>query len=227
MGRLFITGDTHNIINITKFYYSNFPVQMDLTKDDIIFILGDFGGIWNGGEDEQSLLKWYESKNWTTVFLDGNHENFDLLKQYPVVDFNGAAAHKINDSIYHIMRGEVMELNNKKFFILGGAESVDKKERIEGKSWWKEESISPTEFAHSLDSLKDHEWKIDYVLTHTGGTSINNFFGYTSTQSDLFLDTILKYIDYKQHFCGHLHEDVIVDQKSRVLYDDIIEIDIV
>ena len=45
--------------------------------------------MWDGTEEEQKLLDWYNDKPWTTLFCDGNHENFDLLSKYPVEEWNG------------------------------------------------------------------------------------------------------------------------------------------
>lgn len=49
-----------------------------------MIICGDFGGIWDGSEAEQQVLDWLENRPFTTLFVDGNHENFDLLHTCPV-----------------------------------------------------------------------------------------------------------------------------------------------
>ena len=87
---------------------------------------GDFG-IWHDNAEERYWLKWLNNKPFTTVFVDGNHENFDRLysDEFPIVDFHGGKAHKIRDNIYHLMRGYVFEFDGKRFFCLGGASSHD------------------------------------------------------------------------------------------------------
>lgn len=50
-----------------------------MTKDDYVIICGDFGGVWDEGKMETVLLDWLDSKSFTTLFVDGNHENFDRL----------------------------------------------------------------------------------------------------------------------------------------------------
>lgn len=77
---IFITGDCHG--DFRKFAVDFFPEQTRMAKDDIVIILGDFGGICNkDGESnaERYWLKWLNDKPFTTVFVDGNHENFDRL----------------------------------------------------------------------------------------------------------------------------------------------------
>ena len=37
-----------------------------------------------GKQDGTSVLDWLDGKAFTTLFVDGNHENFDRLYAYPV-----------------------------------------------------------------------------------------------------------------------------------------------
>ena len=79
---IFITGDTHIPLDISKLNSDKFPQQKELTKNDYVIICGDFGGIWYGNEKDNYWLNWLEKKNFTTLFVDGNHENFAALSQY-------------------------------------------------------------------------------------------------------------------------------------------------
>ena len=128
---IYVTGDTHIPIDINKLNTKNFPQQKNMTKYDFVIVCGDFGGVWNGDNEEKFWLKWLRDKNFTTLFADGNHENFHMLSEYPVEVFGGGKVHKINDSVYHLMRGEVYTLDEKKFFVMGGASSHDKQFRTE------------------------------------------------------------------------------------------------
>ena len=131
-----ITGDIHGTISVNKRLNTrNFPQQKQLTKNDYVIIAGDFGLIWDGSKEDQYWLKWLnKTKPFTTLFIDGNHENFDLLEEYPVEIWNGGKVHRINDSVIHLMRGQVFEIEGKKIFTFGGAASHDKEYRKEGKS---------------------------------------------------------------------------------------------
>ena len=82
---IYITGDCHQ--NFERFNGRIFPEQKEMTKDDYVMICGDFGGVWNRNEEskqETMLMDWLECKSFTTLFVDGNHENFDRLLAYPV-----------------------------------------------------------------------------------------------------------------------------------------------
>ncbi len=123
---IYITGDCH--ADFRRFSTNIFPEQREMTKEDYVIICGDFGGVWNKDEEsprEKWDLNWLEDKPFTTLFVDGNHENFDRLYSYPVEKWHGGKVHKIRDSVIHLMRGQVFEIEDRKIFTFGGASSHD------------------------------------------------------------------------------------------------------
>ena len=99
-----------------------------MTKQDHVIICGDFGGVWNYITEsmyEKHWLDWLNNRYFTTLFVDGNHENFERLYNYPVEKWHGGKVHKIRDSVFHLMRGEIFDIDNKKIFVFGGARSHD------------------------------------------------------------------------------------------------------
>ena len=87
---IYITGDCH--ADFRRFGVNIFPEQKDMTKADYVIICGDFGGVWMRHEEsgaEKCWMDWLERKPFTTLFVDGNHENFDRLYNYPVEEWNG------------------------------------------------------------------------------------------------------------------------------------------
>ena len=81
---IYVTGDTHANIDIEKLNTTKFPQQKNLTKDDYLIICGDFGLCWDGSRREMWWQDWLTAKNFTTLWIDGNHENFDMLYQFPL-----------------------------------------------------------------------------------------------------------------------------------------------
>ena len=191
-----------------------------LTKEDILVVMGDAGFVWNGGEEEKFWQKFLDDKPWTTFCVLGNHENYDLIEKLPIVDFHGALARKINDSIYYAISGEVYNFCGKKCLVVNGADSHDKVFRKEGESWWEQERITWDNINKALISLARCNDEVDFIFSHTGGTEVNRMLGFNPTHSDFMLDLVLNTTDYDQHFCGHYHVDKLCD-KSRILYDDI------
>ena len=74
---IWITGDCHGDFN--RFATKNFPQLKGMGRDDYVIITGDHGGVWSGEQVDRHKLDWLEDKPFTTLFVDGNHENFDLL----------------------------------------------------------------------------------------------------------------------------------------------------
>lgn len=188
---IYITGDCHQ--DFERFNLDVFPEQKEMTKDDCVIICGDFGGVWNRNEEssrEAKLMDWLENRPFTTLFVDGNHENFDRLYAYPVEKWHGGKVHKIRPSVIHLMRGQVFEIDGKSIFAFGGASSHDiaggilepddpdfkkkKKKldqgwypyRVNHVSWWKQELPSEEEMQEGIENLAAHDNKVDFIVTH-------------------------------------------------------------
>jgi DNA repair exonuclease SbcCD nuclease subunit len=223
---IYITGDTHIPIDIHKLSVANFPEQKQMTKMDFVIICGDFGGVWNNSKEELYWCNWLNDKNFTTLFVDGNHENFDLLNSYEVKNFAGGKVHFIMEDIIHLMRGQVFEINGVKLFTMGGATSIDKQYRRENISWWKEEIPSTKEYSEALDNLAIHKWNVDYIISHTSSMNIMKEMDYIKENNSLnkFFDMLENNLSYKHWYFGHFHRDQQIDEKHTVVYNSIIKI---
>lgn len=211
---IFITGDIHGQIDIRKLSSKNFPEGKNLTKDDYVIICGDFGLIWNLDDEDKYWLKWLQSKPWTTLFCDGNHENFNLLEQFPEEERFGGRVHVINDSVFHLMRGYVFNIDGNSFFVMGGAPSYDRAHRKENISWWRREIPSREEFERGLNNLDAVNWEVDYVISHTGPFSIVKMTNYYMKLDDVsnYLDIIKDRLKFKHWYLGHMHCDMTIDK---------------
>lgn len=232
--RVFITGDIHCPIDIDKLNSKCFDEGNNLTKNDILIICGDAGFVWNGGNRDKKWIEWISRRPWTTVYVDGNHENHNLLKTYPVIHFFGAKAHKISDSLFHIKRGEIMTINDETYFCFGGAFSHDIEYRIENISWWQDELPVQEEIDNAIANLKKYHNQINYIITHDVPSSINMHLGYNIPIMDYythgkyihlcnFLQNILESVNFDAWFAGHYHINKLIGG-VQILYQDIIEI---
>lgn len=231
MSRIFVTGDTHGVLDLDKL--RKLPVDK-FTKEDYVIICGDAGIIWGSSTDEE-IIELYNSLPFTTLFVDGNHENHDLLDSYPVEEWNGGKIHKISNSIIHLMRGQVFNICGRSFFTMGGAESTDKWHRTEGVSWWRREMPSTKEYNEAMENLEKVGFEVDYVLTHCAPISILWELGYgfrwyerdalTGFFNRLVYDFDLK---FKTWYFGHYHVDRGIKEGGKdkyvCLYDCVEEI---
>ena len=120
---IYVTGDTHG--DFSRFSKGAFPAQKGMTRADCVIICGDFGGVWNDGAEQQAGLDRLNDLPFTTLFLDGNHENFDLLASYPATQWHGGRVQVIRPNVLHLMRGQVYDIGGKTFFTMGGAACHD------------------------------------------------------------------------------------------------------
>ena len=220
---VYITGDTHIPVDIGKLNSKRFPAQKDLSKDDFVMICGDFGGVWNNDHEEMYWRKWLEQKNFTTLFIDGNHENFHLLNKFEIVDFANGKAHKISNSIYHLMRGQVYEIEGKRIFTFGGASSHDKKYRTKDKNWWEEELPSDYELEMANLNLESSGWTVDYIITHCAPSSVQERISPNYCQDILtdFFEYIKNKTMFNKWFFGHYHLDMTIEHKFCCMFNHV------
>lgn len=235
---IYIFGDLHGYKNLYKFDDENFLQGEDLTRDDYVIILGDFGIPFYNIQNptylkELDALKKLSDKPWTTLFIDGNHENFDNLLGYPIIDKFGGKVGQLQENIYHLKRGYVYNINSAKFFCLGGAESFDKRVRKANIDWWENECPSTDEYDFAIDNLNKIDFNVDYVLTHTITHDIISKILNTDSQYLIrdsvsqFLEHIKNKLIFKHWFFGHFRTDYLPDNKFTCLYNYYAKCDII
>ena len=232
---IYVTGDTHGDW-MNRLKVDSFPEQKEMAKDDYVIVLGDFG-IWDNSKREKYNLDWLEDKPFTTLFVSGNHENYDILDSLLVEEWHGGKVNFIRPSVIHLMRRQVFSIEDKTFFTFGGASSHDisagilepddpdfktKKKildkdpfalyRINHVSWWSRELPSDEEMQEGLDNLQKKNNKVDYIITHCPYTSmLRQMDGgsglYNSDYLTDYLQKIKQTVDYKWWIFGHMHQN--------------------
>ena len=222
---VYVTGDTHGDISFFKD-----PKLKKLTDEDILIVCGDFGCLWDRSDKEKKALQTLEKKKYTICFVDGAHENFDILNSYKDYRFKGGNAHKIAPNIFQLLRGEIYTFDKKTFFCMGGGESDDREMRTEGETWWKEEMPSAEELMNGARNLKDNDFKVDYVITHEAPAIAKDFIRLHKNQEmrltplNTYLQELMKSVEYNHWFFGSLHMDLNISKKMTAVFNDIIKI---
>ena len=253
---IYVTGDCHS--DFFKLTRAAFPEQKDMTKDDTVIICGDFGGVWYEDDyfDELKIenkrLDMLDDKPFTTVFVDGNHENFNRLEKLPVKEWNGGKVHVVRPSVLHLMRGEVFEIEVKKFFAFGGASSHDIRDgviemdtegkweetaklwwyqnkmfRIKDLTWWEQELPTQEEMDNGLLNLAKHGNKVDFIISHCASSSVASVFSAGLYKPDIltdYLEKVCTITDFEHHFFGHYHDNCRIMGNHNMLYEQIVRI---
>lgn len=217
---IYITGDLHG-----DFQDSRMETILNLTENDYFIVCGDFGFNW-----DKQMIEVYRNfvkTKGTILFVDGNHENFDILNSLPTKkmfgDDVGVFCEDENNHTYHLRRGGMYEIAGKKFFCFGGASSIDKPFRLlamkrgNPKCWWEEETPTYKDLDNALDTLKKYNYTFDYFITHSCtpelksivlGTYKKDFFDNTELMiQNLELTIKENNGSYAGHFFGHFHVD--------------------
>ncbi|WP_104170009.1 metallophosphoesterase [Cryobacterium sp. M23] len=160
--RIGFLGDTHgdmqHVLAVAK--------TMSDRGIELLVVLGDFGFLWPGrnwGIDIDKLSRRLKMTAQTLAFVDGNHEDFDLLYKFPVAD---DGLRWIRPNIVHIPRGyRTVLASGATLAALGGANSVDIGHRVLGRSVWVEESITNADLTKlgpdHADVLIGHDAPLD------------------------------------------------------------------
>jgi len=227
---IYITGDTHG--DRLRFIENNMGDD-EWTENDTLIVCGDFGFVFcpdSFGEAE--FLDYLETKPYTICFCDGNHENFPAIFSYPEERWNKGRIHRIRRNVIHLMRGQIYEIENKTFFTFGGAYSIDKAWRAEGRSWWSEELPTGEEYAEGFKNLKKNNYTVDYIITHTAPQSVIQKMcakqpWYSRVKPEMnteeyqliaFLGEVLHKTNFKHWYFGHWHCDIEVDDLFEAVY---------
>ena len=205
---LYITGDTHGEFDRLS------PSRLRFMKEgDTLIVCGDFGFIWDNSKREQKLIRQLGKRKYNICFIDGTHENFSLLNDYEVSTWNGGKVHKIYDNLYHLMRGQVFEIESNFIFTMGGGESPDIDIRTEENGWSKDEIPTQDELAEGIKNLEKHKWEVDYVVTHEPPTSIKGFLQLKDydnlrvTALNAYFGELSNNCKFKRWFFGSMHID--------------------
>ena len=223
---IYVTGDTHANLDIGKLSSRRFKEQKEMSKDDYLIVCGDFGLVWDGSAREMYWQDWLTGRNFTTLWIDGNHENFDILYEFPLTDKFGGKVREIAPDIYHLDRGQVLTIDGKKIFVMGGAKSHDREHRIEHISWWEQEMPNHQEMERAIEALDKNQWEVDYVLTHCAPRSVQSTLSdwYENDPLVSFLERVREDLKVKHWYFGHYHLDKRINDKFTVLYNKVIQI---
>ncbi|MBR1497790.1 MAG: metallophosphoesterase [Oscillospiraceae bacterium] len=246
---VYCTGDTHRIFS--RFEAAEFPDRKDMGRGDYMIICGDFGGVWDGEPGDTETLDWLEALPFTTLFVCGNHENFDELYRYPVEEWQGGRVHRIRPHVLHLMRGQVFTLAGHSFFTMGGARSVDVRDgildpddpdfawnycllrlrrgmfRVKHLSWWEQELPSTEEYGEALRNLERVNHEVDYIITHCAPDSVLDEMGCEPCLYDgltYFLERVKNETRFRRWLFGHYHGERMVGERFQLLYEGIIQL---
>lgn len=232
--QIFFTGDTH-IKNLDRLYELQNSGKYNSNEAGVLIVLGDSAFCWS--ESSKDLTKQLQGfinaymPNLTLLSVLGNHENYDMIGQLPIVEKFGARMRQVSESIFYIMNGETMEINGETFAVMGGGVSIDKEYRIEGETWWHQEIPTKTTQMEFLDKMEEltRTGIQPILLTHTFAENrireidLVPFTGKLEDPMAKFFNAIELY-PHKHWLFGHFHMDKEI-AGATCMYEKIISLE--
>ncbi len=223
---IFITGDTHG----DRDRLSRWRLRK-LQEGDTLIICGDFGFLWDDSKSEQNHLQNLGKRKYNICFIDGTHENFELLNNYEISQWNGGKVHKIYGNLYHLMRGQIFEIEGKKIFTMGGGESSDVDIRRDVNAWSKDEIPTQEELLEGAENLEVANYDMDVIVTHEPPLKVKSFLNLNEnemlrvTALNAYFEELASNCKFKKWFFGSLHIDKYISGTHRAIFKDIINIE--
>jgi len=156
---------------------------------------------------------------------------------------------ELRPHVLRLRRGEIFTIEDKKFFAFGGASSHDISDgildyededwrdkakaldkqgkymyQIKGLSWWEHELPSEEEMQNGWNNLRKHNYKVDYIITHSPSASVIALLGHGLYNQDIlttYLEEVRQKTEFNKHLCGHMHINYVVNDKDILLYEQI------
>ncbi|MFR7854826.1 MAG: metallophosphoesterase [Acutalibacteraceae bacterium] len=222
---IYVTGDMHG--DESRLYDSQWR---KLKSGDVLIVCGDFGYLWNGGKNEKSVIEYLGSRKFTVCFVDGTHENFGKIERCHETIWKGGHVHRISGNLFHLMRGQIFNIDGISIFTFGGGESDDREVRSaeEHGIWFKEELPTPDQLAVGAHNLDAAGLKVDYIITHEPPLLVKSSMllrrGLPERVNKLngYFEELAKSVEFNHWYFGSLHENRLVTSKFTCLFDKII-----
>lgn len=167
---------------------------------DMYIQVGDMAHLWTPEEVLPDMPK-------PLHFIAGNHDNYPALR----------AATEWPKNVHYQERNTRMTVNGTTIHFFGGAESIDKRRRTPGISWWEEEIPTYAEF----QAFADME-PCDIIVTHTSPFEVTEpISAFKST--DPVAHSLQAIVDGwnwmpKYWFFGHFHQPMDTVYKGCQFY---------
>ena len=77
-------------------HFKGFEQYLSMAKDDdLLIILGDVGLNFEKTKENKEFTEYFLSARKNIAFIDGNHENFDLLATFPREEWKGGVVQRL------------------------------------------------------------------------------------------------------------------------------------
>lgn len=222
---IYLTGDIHG--DLSRFKSKNIK---KMKKNDTLLICGDFGFIWDGSKKEKRILKKLGKKKYNILFVEGCHENYDLLYKYPTQEYCGGNVRKISGRLMQMERGSIFTIDGVKIFAFGGGQQNEKDIRKKSNTYWSQEMPTQQELSNALQTLKENGNEVDYIVTHEPPGLMKDFLESTSNlittnEMNATFNTIVQTCKFKRWYFGKCHKNKVIPPRFECVFTNVKKLD--
>lgn len=220
---VYITGDIHGDLSRLTADALKF-----MKLHDTLIICGDFGFIWDDSKKEDKILRNLGKRKYNICFVDGTHENFEILNKFPPEDWNSGKARNICGNLYHLMRGEIYTIEGMKVFTMGGGESPEAEYRSTEEDSSHDELPSQEELLRAVNNLEKNEYNVDLIITHEPPSKTREFLLMQENEQfrvsalNAFFDELAVQCKYKKWYFGSMHTDKYISGNQVAVFKNIL-----
>lgn len=194
-----VMGDIHGRFEWAEYGYMRIADNHDI---DLLIQVGDFGFWPLRGEP------WTLELNHPAVFVDGNHENHEVLQSEEFGELSEEWRECLEIWDYK-SRGSI----ENGILYIGGAASIDRKQRTPGRDWFPEENIQYRDKLQTMENIREYDGNIHMVISHEcpAGFDVSGSAHRRERKDDSnrrFLQEVLKETEPERWFFGHYHESM-------------------
>lgn len=216
---IWVTGDKHGQLDALEL-----PGYNKIKKKDTLLICGDFGFVWDGSKAEKKALKALSKRKYTIAFVEGCNENYEMLEQYPEVDFCGGRARQVDKNIFQLERGGLYEIEGKKILSFGGGSVDPMTSEMEFV-----DKIEPNDkqIDLAIENIKIANGQLDLIITHEPPYSVLGCMKENPGDGALIndvLDQIRSHCKFKKWCFGKFHVDKEIPPYYSALFNKLIQI---
>ena len=216
---VYVTGDMHGDLGC----FGRRRLRR-LKKGDTLIVCGDFGFVFDGSEKEKRALKWIGRRRYNVVFVEGLHDNLDLIAEYPTEEWNGGMTHAISGRLRHLCRGHIFDIDGFSILAFGGGGQSELEENI---PWGSGLLPDANEIDTTRGRLQALGNKVDYIVTHQCGGRLRSLLTMREDDAnalDIFLDEQRAGLSYKAWFFAGFHVDKFIPPTDVALFEEVVKL---
>lgn len=216
--RAIILGDTHTywerVVPTLEELYKLYNFNIIIQVGDLAYLPQMWGQTTK--EANKLIVDFVNKNDLKFYWIDGNHEDHSVL-QY-VENFDSSVHNVYGPNFHYMPRGSYMELDRYILFFIGGAETRDKHNRIQGKDYFLEELILRHQEDFVFEQIKQVEQikKPVILIAHTcpqevidDERNLLDLMENGGTGHNRFLGEVVRILKPLLYFHGHFHRDRI------------------